>query len=561
MSEARPPAESSRKRRSLLDHLTFRLGAALCLGAAAILIAATAWNLRMQRAHLTQLIRLGGEQTAEVVRRSTREAMLRDKPGDVSRIIETIATQEGIEKIRVFDKLGRIKKSNQPEEIGGLVDTDAEECYGCHKRNEPLESVDQEGRMRIFRKADGGRVLGVIAPIRNEPACSNASCHAHPATQRVLGVLDVQLSLAAMDHNLAASEEQMMAAVVATVVAVLALAWFLIWRMVLKPVRGLTRAAERVSLGDLSAEVPVTSNDEIGGMTRAWNGMVRDLKRAREELEEWARSLEERVAAKTDELEKAHQQMLMVAKMVSLGKLAAAVAHEINNPLTGIGTYARLLRRRGAGEGPSGTARGPADDAERILKLIEEEAGRCGNIVRNLLLFSRTPGARFAETDLSPILDRCVMLLQHQAQLQDKAIRVEIPEGLPQLTCDASQIQQMILALAINGLEAAPSGGTVILSAAARPESGSMTLKVADNGRGIPPEQMDRIFEPFFSTKEVGAGVGLGLAVVYGIVNRHHGRIEVESRPGTGTVFTITLPLRQETASPEPQEVSEEVVR
>jgi len=543
-------------RRSLLDHLTFRLGAALCLGAAALLIAGTAWNLRLQRAHLTQLIRMGGEQTAEVVRRSTREAMLRNNPGEVSKMIETIATQEGIEKIRVFDKLGRIKTSNRPEEIGGLVDTDAEECYACHARNEPLDRLDQAGRMRIFRRSDGQRVLGVIAPIRNEPACSNASCHAHPASQRVLGVLDVQLSLAAMDRNLAASEEQMMAAVVATVVAVLALAWFLIWQMVLKPVRGLTRAAERVAGGDLSAEVPVTSSDEIGGMTSAWNGMVRDLGRAREELEEWTRSLEERVAAKTDELEKAHQQMLMVAKMASLGKLAAAVAHEINNPLTGIGTYARLLRRRCPAAEPGGT-----DDAERILKLIEEEASRCGNIVRNLLLFSRTPGARFAQTDLAPILDRCVMLLQHQAQLQDKRIRIELAEGLPALICDASQIQQMILALAINGLEAAQPGGMVTLSASAPAGAGVMVLKVSDNGRGIPREQIDRIFEPFFSTKEAGAGVGLGLAVVYGIVNRHHGRIDVDSRPGAGTEFTITLPLQQNAEDAQSREEPVEVVR
>jgi two-component system NtrC family sensor kinase len=494
-------------------------------------VGAGAWNLALQRVHLTRLVRATAERYAEVIRSSTRDAMLRNQPSEVSRIIKTISAQDEIERIRVFDKQGRIRTSSQQEEIETLVDTDAEQCFACHKRDEPLDRLDQADRMRIFPKPSGERILGVIAPIRNEPECTNAACHAHPASQRVLGVLDVQLSLGTVDEDIAASERQMIVGLVSTVVAVLVLAGILTWRMVLRPVRRLTRAASQLAAGDLSTRVPVSSSDEMGDLSNAWNSMVSETDRARRELENWGRTLEQRVEEKTRELETAHQRMLLVEKMASLGKLAAVVAHEINNPLTGISTYARLLRRKLSMKGSAANLAPIDGEAETVLKLIDEEAARCGNIVRNLLLFSRSPLARFSEEDLHPLLDRCVMLLRHRAELDDIRLRLDAAVDLPSISCDASQIQQMILALAMNALEATASGGSVTIS------------------------------EPFFSTKDEVTRVGLGLAVVYGIVTRHHGSIDVESSPGSGTVFTIRLPLRQPNEAEDSPEGLQDVTR
>jgi two-component system NtrC family sensor kinase len=172
--------------------------------------------------------------------------------------------------------------------------------------------------------------------------------------------------------------------------------------------------------------------------------------------------------------------------------------------------------------------------------MIDGEAGRCGEIVRNLLLFSRASPARFAEVEMKPLLERCRLLLRHQAELQGTGLEAETRDDL-RLEGDASQIEQMILALAMNALEATPAGGLVRIQARAE-GADEIVLAVSDTGAGISEADQARIFEPFFTTKETGKGVGLGLAVVYGIVARHHGRIDLVSRPGAGTVFTVHLP-------------------
>ena len=271
--------------------------------------------------------------------------------------------------------------------------------------------------------------------------------------------------------------------------------------------------------------------------------MTSEVQRSREELEGLNRTLEQRVDEKTRQLEHTHRQMVVVEKMASLGKLAAVVAHEINNPLAGIRTYARLLRRQFA----SGTAAPPtaeqAAETDRILQMVDGEAGRCGDIVRNLLAFSRQAGARLAEEDLSPVVERCRMLLKHQAEMLSVTLETRVEPDLPKVVCDAAQVQQVILALAMNALEATPSDGRVSIEASR--DGDGVGLAVSDTGWGIPKDHLDRIFEPFFTTKEAGKGVGLGLAVVYGIVSAHHGTIDVESEPGRGTTFTVHLPARQ----------------
>jgi two-component system NtrC family sensor kinase len=516
------------------------MGLGLGLGAAAILYVADQLSLDRQRTQLEGLVGLSADRTAGIIHRAAHDGMLRNDADGVRRIIENIAAQEGVDSVRIYNKEGRVRVSSRQNEEGSLVDKHSSECIACHSGPEPKSGLERADRIRMLRAGDGGRALGIITPIYNEPACT--ACHVHPASQRVLGILDVRLSMAQADAVLQASERQMQYGLFATGIAVLLLSFVLLWALVLRPVARLRRAMERAGEGDLAVRVPVRSSDEMGGLARSWNDMTGDLQHAREDLQGLNRTLEQRVQEKTRELEHTHHQMVLVEKMASLGKLAAVVAHEINNPLAGIRTYARVLRRQFA----SGAAAPPtpeqAAETDRILQMVDGEAGRCGDIVRNLLAFSRQAGARLAEEDLSPVVERCRMLLKHQAEMLSVTLETRVEPDLPKVVCDAAQVQQVILALAMNALEATPSDGRVSIEASR--EGDGVRLAVSDTGWGIPKDHLDRIFEPFFTTKEAGKGVGLGLAVVYGIVNSHHGRIDVESEPGRGTTFTVRLPSR-----------------
>lgn len=531
-----PMREADPTRRiALRNRLTVRFGLALCLGAAVILLAAGTWNVGLQRDHLTRLVRSSAARSADIIRQSTRDAMLDNDPEEVHRILARIGGQRDVDRIRIFDKQGCIITSTDPEEAGQYVDTQAEQCLGCHREATPQPTLETGERVRIFAAQDGHRVLGVTIPIPNEADCSSAACHVHPEDQSVLGVLDVQMPLGPVEEPLRASQRQLLIGWIVTTAALLVLAGLLTWGMVLRPVRRLTAATRRVARGDLSTEEPVVTRDEIGLFTASWNAMVGELRGAREERERWTDTLEERVAERSRELTEAHRQMVGVERMASLGKLAAVVAHEVNNPLAGIATYARLLRRR------LGRRENSTHDDERVLELMETEAARCGDIVRNLLLFSRTPGTRYTDADLGEILGRCLLLIHHQADLQEVVLRSEVHPDLPPIRGEPSQLQQLGLALTMNALEAMPEGG--VLTVRAVPAGADhVEIVVADDGRGIDPTDLPHVFEPFFTTKEAGKGVGLGLAVVYGIVRRHGGTVRVDSRPGEGARFTIRLP-------------------
>ena len=522
--------------RPFTRRLALRVGAVLCLGAAAILAVAAAWNVSLQRHHMTSILTASAVRSANMVRHSTRDAMLQNRREGLQDIMRHLEEQPDIAHARIFDKTGVVRYSTDEAEVGTLVDTQDEQCVVCHENGWTAEVLSPERRVRQFQR-DGHGVLAVTTPIPNEPACSSGPCHVHAPERKVLGVLDLQLPLDTVEAQIAASERQMALGLGFTTLALVGLSVLVTWRVVIAPVRRLTDVTRQVAGGDLTARAPVTSRHEIGELTATWNATVAQLADARENLDELVQTLEDRVEAKTAELSAAHGQMLQVEKMASLGKLAAVVAHEVNNPLAGIATYARLLRKRHSRE------TGDVDDeTSQILQLMESEAGRCGEIVRNLLLFSRTPGRHFAEADLSVLLKRCVLLFHHQADLQEVTVELAIAKDLPTIACDASQVQQLVLALSMNAIEAMPDGGA--LRIAVRPAGDQVTITVEDTGAGIDDAELPHVFEPFYTTKPEGKGVGLGLAVVYGIARRHGGSVSVSSQPGKGTRFVVRLPVK-----------------
>ncbi|HUZ46938.1 MAG TPA: ATP-binding protein [Terriglobia bacterium] len=496
-------------------------------------------NIRLQRQQLEKSTLESAGRVSDVIKRSASYYMLRNQRDGLYHTIREMANEPGMVRIRIINQQGRISFSSDPDEIDTFVNKQAEACYGCHSQAEPLTHLNRPDRFRTYRLAGGHRVLGIINPIENSAECSNAACHAHPASVKVLGVLDTDLSLAAADSSVAEGTRRMLAYTLLAIAAISSLSVLFVWRVVNKPLKVLEGGTERLASGDLGYQLDVRNHDELADLARSFNTMSSQLDDARKEIIDWGRTLEVRVNQKTEELNRAHEQMLRVEKMASIGKLAAIVAHEINNPLAGILTYAKLLKKRLGRENGNKHAETLAD-----LDLIESESRRCGEIIKNLLNFSRATSMNYEPADLNGVVDRCVRLVQHQLALSNIQLHLELERDLPPVRCDPAQIEQVILALVMNAIDAMPRGGNLSLRSRMAVDSPQVQIEVQDDGSGIPAELMSQMFEPFFTTKERSHGLGLGLAISRIIIERHQGRIDVKSEPGRGTLFTISLPLQ-----------------
>jgi two-component system NtrC family sensor kinase len=383
--------------------------------------------------------------------------------------------------------------------------------------------------------------VGVITPIENQAACSNAACHAHPASQRILGVLDTNLSLAEADANLAQGTRHMAAYTGIAIVLISFLCCIFVWRVVDEPIHALEAGTRRLGAGELGYQIPVTSSDEVGELAESFNNMSRQLLEARQEVTAWAHTLEDRVEQKTTELKRAHEHVLQVEKMASIGKLAAVLAHEINNPLSGILTYAKLMRKWLDNDKMYEHGPHRAEVAD-CLELIASESRRCGDLVKNLLTFSRVAPLNLQTSDINNVIERTIRLVEHQLDLRTIQLQLELSDRLPMAQCDPAQIEQVLLALIMNAIDAMPRGGNLWLRTAFFPESAEIEIQVQDDGVGIASDLLPRIFDPFLTTKETGQGVGLGLAISRSIVERHCGRIYVDSELGRGTTFHVVVP-------------------
>ena len=497
------------------------------------------FNVTSFTRHLNESVMNSAIQASDLIKRSARDSMLKNDRENLSNIITTLGLENGMEGIRIYNKPGAIAFSDNVAEVGTIVDKNTEQCYVCHQKEPAQVHLNTQNRIRILTSPQGYRVLGLINPIENEPACYSAACHGHSPKDKLLGLLDVKMSLKSVDEETARTRKKMILySSIMIFITALLFAGFIL-RLVHIPIRKLSRGTREVANLNLDYIIDFTSKDEMGELAQSFNRMTKELKAANEANQEWSATLEKKVKEKSEELKKAQAHMILVEKIASLGKLSAVVAHEINNPLSGILTYSSLCLKIIQGH--------PALSAEetssliKFLTVMKDEARRCGEIVKNLLIFAKKDFGKWTEESLRKIVHNSIQLVKHNMEMKELELVEDLMEGNDVLFCDSSGIQHVFVALFINAIEATSKGGKLKVKTTLLDSGDEVQIIISDTGSGIPQDILPHIFEPFFSTKE---STGLGLAVVYRIVEQHGGKIEVKSEPHVGTTFTINLPKK-----------------
>ncbi|MGD9402928.1 MAG: cache domain-containing protein [bacterium] len=324
------------------------------------------------------------------------------------------------------------------------------------------------------------------------------------------------------------------AGIAAAAIAAMSIAAVVLSGRIARPIRELVRGTEKIAAGRLSYRVGVESGDEVGQLAASFNRMAEELQRARDGYDELLSTLEEKVRDKTRELQETHDRLVQSEKLTSMGRMAAGIAHEINNPLTSILINSHLAAEH-LGSDP---------EAEESLSLIMSETARCSEIVGGLLDFSRQNPPEMVIGSLNDVVEKTLALLRTQLLAARVDVVRELDGSIPLIPMDANKMEQAFANLVLNAIDAMPDGGSLRVESGVSADGGGVLVVFADTGCGISEEDLTRVFDPFFSTKGT-AGTGLGLSVTYGIIEQHGGRIDVNSRIGEGAVFIVSIPLAQ----------------
>jgi two-component system NtrC family sensor kinase len=452
---------------------------------------------------------------------------------------------EGIE-VFIFDSNQLVTWSTHKDKIY----TKITETISSAESLVTISSILQSGESpkKSFETEVGGkRHIILIEPILNEKDCF----HCHGSSKKVIGGMIVRTNVERALMTVTEAKDRTIFTTFLALLAIIFISYALIEQFIIRRVERLTAGVQQVASGDLDFKIKISAEDEICELAESFNTMTGELKDARDEINNWTLTLEDLVEERTAQLKRAQESAIQGEKMASMGRLAAIVAHEINNPLAGIRTYAKLMLKRSGDIFPDKNSK-----YIQYLDTIESEAARCGEIVRGLLQFARPTKPHIREHDINTIVQETLRLVQHQIDLLSIKVKLDLAPESPAVSCDDQKIKQALVALLLNSCDAVQSdSGYIEISTRLLAKEKIVKIAVKDNGVGMDEETQANMFEPFFTTKtispehEASLNSGLGVSVVYEIVKSHNGTIDVESEEGKGTTITISLSQEAEIKS------------
>jgi two-component system, NtrC family, sensor kinase len=496
--------------------------------------------------YMKSVIRESGNNVGFLVEGALYRSMLANDESSLQSTLDIINTMSGIDEVNMYDDQNVLAYSSISSDSLNHSDPD---CISCHKNFATMFSHDQKSYKIIDVNSECSmnhnnsncRHLVIKSPIMNGKSCYESTCHYHGKNEKVLGSLIIKIPLDGLDAALKKSTtDYLLLAALMTILLILFLIFFTS-KKIREPLGLIISASEAVAHGDKSTRLEIKPNQlsDIRMVSIAFNEMLDNLRTANNELQNWSQQLEYKVQKKTEELGQAQNELINIERIASLGRLSLSVAHEINNPLSGILVYAKLIYKQLENQDIEPTRK---QIMLKNLKLIENETKRCGDIVKGLLDFSKKDQNDFEPKHLHDILLETRDLMGHPMKIANISFLTEFSATEDMIFCSPNQIKQACIAILVNASEAITENGEIVFRSE-NPDGHSIRVEITDNGSGISEDDIPHIFEPFFSTKENTSGIGLGLAIVHGIIQSHKGRIEVKSERGSGTTISFTLPL------------------
>ncbi len=501
------------------------------------------------REYLNTVIKQNGNMVGSMVEGSLYYSMLTNDKGALQSSLDIINTIPGIDEVNMYNHSDSLVYSTF---VSDSLSSGNANCISCHgdfntmfsQKEKSYRILDMKSACSMNQTERGHRQLLIRKPILNEKSCFTANCHYHNKNDEVLGSLIIKVPLTELDESIKrSSTEFFILATITTVLLVLFLILFTSSK-IKKPLHNIIVASESVANGDRSTRIEIKPNllDDMRMVSQAFNNMLDNLNTANLELQNWSKQLEYKVQKKSDKLVQMQKELIHIERIASLGKLSSSVAHEINNPLSGVLTYTKLVHKLLE---KNQMEQNSKDSMLKYLKIIESETKRCGDIVKSLLDFSRKDQENFEAKPMHKILKEAYDLMAHQLKISNIHFYTDFKASNDLISCRENQIKQACIAMLVNASEAVSENGEVVMRTS-NPDEYHIKFDIMDNGIGISAEDIQHIFEPFFSAKQKVNGVGLGLAIVHGIVQNHKGKIEVDSEVGKYTTMSIILPLHKE---------------